>query len=252
MSGKYPDWEVYERLVARMMADQLSTEYCVTPNAHVMGKISRRSRQLDVLIDLRHDTDNSRRIIVDAKKRKRKIDVKDIEAFRGVMEDVGATHGYIVCPVGHTKGAEMRAQQLVSIRLLPLDRLENFDPKTWPSCRNPSCTTGRIFWDGYPELSFGLIPIDELETKSVKRIPFIHYVGKCDRCGRFHVKCLTCEDILSVPEADQNDYGHQCSCKLPWFWIASIEQDEHGHPSAELHAVIGASGKFITVDRRAL
>jgi hypothetical protein len=45
---------------------------------------------LDVLIDLRHDTDNSRRLIVDAKKRRRRIDVVQVEAFKGLMEDVGA------------------------------------------------------------------------------------------------------------------------------------------------------------------
>jgi hypothetical protein len=47
----------------------------------VVGRISRRSRQTYVLIDLRHDTDNSRRVIVDAKKRTRKIDVTDVETF---------------------------------------------------------------------------------------------------------------------------------------------------------------------------
>jgi hypothetical protein len=95
-------WEIYERMIARLMADQLATDLCVTPNARIVGKISGRSRQIDVLIDSRHDTDNTRRIIVDAKNRKRKIDVRDVEAFRGLMEDVSATHGYLVCPAGRT------------------------------------------------------------------------------------------------------------------------------------------------------
>jgi hypothetical protein len=100
MTRRSPDWEVYERLVAYLLAKQLSTDLCVTPNARIRGHISGRSRQIDVLVDARHDTDNSRRLIVDAKKRVRKIDVKDVEAFRGLMEDVGATHGYIVSPLG--------------------------------------------------------------------------------------------------------------------------------------------------------
>src|ERR1043165_2529171 len=110
MKPPSPSWELYERMIARIVADQLSTDLCVTPNARIIGKISGRSRQIDVLIDSRHDTDNSRRIIVDAKKRTRKIDVTDVEAFRGLMEDVGATHGYLVCPTGHTQAAEKRAQ----------------------------------------------------------------------------------------------------------------------------------------------
>lgn len=112
MSRRDPEWQLYERLVAHLMADQASTELCVTPNAHIMGRISKRSRQIDVLLDLRHDPDNSRRIIVDAKRRTRKIGVTDVEAFRGLMEDVKATHGYLVCPAGHTSAAERRAQSL--------------------------------------------------------------------------------------------------------------------------------------------
>ena len=111
MNPSCPDWQAYERLVARLMADQLPTEYCVTPNARVVGRITGRKRQLDVLIDLRHESDNSRRLVVDAKRRNRKVDVTDVEAFRGLMEDVGATHGYLVCPRGHTKAAERRAHR---------------------------------------------------------------------------------------------------------------------------------------------
>src|SRR5436189_304668 len=82
-------------------------------------------------------TDNSRRLVVDAKRRRRRVTINDVEAFSGLMEDVGATHGYLVCPHGHTKAAERRAQQKVSIRLVPLDCLEGFDPSTWPQCDAP-------------------------------------------------------------------------------------------------------------------
>jgi Restriction endonuclease len=252
MSRSSPAWERYERLIARMFADQISTDYCVTPNAHLVGRISKRSRQIDVLIELRHDTDNSRRIIVDAKKRARKIDVKDVEAFRGLMEDVGATHGYLICPNGHTKSAERRAQSAVSIRLVPLDRLEDFDPSTWPACKAAKCKNGRVFWDGYPELTMRLKPLSGPDQGRLLEVRYIHYVGKCDRCGRFHVKCITCGDILAPPEDDDADYGHQCRCRPPWFWLASIEEDDEGVESAELHAVILPAGDVMTADRRSL
>jgi Restriction endonuclease len=250
MKRPQQSWEVYERMIARLFADQLTTDVCVTPNARIVGRISGRSRQVDVLIDARHETDNTRRIIVDAKKRKRKIDVTDVEAFRGLMEDVGATHGYLICPAGRTEAAEKRAQMAVSIRIVPLDRLENFDPSTWPQCKNSQCTHGRIFWDGYPELSIRCEPVGKSGGQGSMIAPFVHYVGKCDRCGRFHVLCVTCEDILSVPEDDDEDVGHQCSCKLPWFWLASVEEDDERNKSAELHLVKGL-GEHITVDRRA-
>src|SRR6218665_790719 len=251
MAESPPSWETYERMVARLIADQLSTGLCVTPNARIMGSISGRQRQIDVLIDARHDTDNSRRIIVDAKQRTRKIDVKEVEAFRGMMEDVEATHGYLVCTSGHTKAAERRAQTAVSICLVPLDHLENFDPSTWPRCLRPGCKNGRVFWDGYPEISLGLVKLGEDGHQSPVRKAFVHNVGKCDRCGKFHVLCATCDQILYVPEDDESDVGHQCACRLPWFWLASIEEDENGKPSAELHLVTGL-GNVETVDRRSL
>lgn len=232
-----------------MAADQLSTDMCVTPNAYIRGRISDRKRQIDVLVDARHDTDNSRRLIIDAKHRKRKVDVKDVESFRGLMEDVDATHGYLVCPNGYTKAAERRAQMKVSIRLVPLNRLEGFDPSSWPMCRKNRCTQGRVFWDGYPEISMKLRP---LAGGAPKVVSFAHCVGKCDRCGRFHVHCLTCGDLFSIPDSDPDDHGHRCSCRLPWFWLASIEEDSEGAESAELHAVFVVDGRIITSDRRSL
>lgn len=163
MNQGMPEWKLYERLVARMLVEQLETDLCVTPNAYIVGRITGVRRQIDVLIETRHDTDNSRRIIVDAKKRSRKIDVKDVESFRGLMEDVGATHGYLVSPAGYTKTAEKRAQAAVSIRIVPLDRLEDFDPSTWPRCQREGCKHGRVFWDGYPELTVVLRPLDNSE-----------------------------------------------------------------------------------------
>ncbi|CDX21528.1 conserved hypothetical protein [Mesorhizobium plurifarium] len=243
----WEDWKLYERLVARLMANQLSTEFCVTPNASILGAITGIKRQIDVLIETRHDTDNTRRIIVDAKRRKRKIDVNDVEAFRGMMEDVAATHGYLVCPHGHTPAAEKRAQTAVSIRLLPLGRLEDFDPRTWPRCTRPKCKNGRVFWDGYPEVSLALVAPDGTPT----RLAFVHSVGKCDRCKAFHVSCATCRQILCVPEGGYDDIGHQCSCRLPWFWLTSVEEDERGAQSAELHLVMG-TGEIRTATRRSI
>lgn len=252
MTKRGPDWKNYERLVAQLVARQLSTEYCVTPNARVFGAISGRNRQIDVLIDLRHDTDNSRRIIIDAKARSRRIDVTHVEAFRGLMEDVGATHGYLVCPLGHTPAAERRAQDAVSIRLLPFDRLDDFDPSVWPDCIVPGCRGGKVFWSGYPSIDMHVLPLFGASNE-MRSISFVHYVGKCDRCHNFHVRCTTCLEMFSPP-CDSDDDGHQCRCRKPWFWLASIEIDDSGRQSAELHLVSALYGdaRIETVDRRSM
>lgn len=245
-----PSWEVYERLIARLVVNQIGSGLCVTPNVRVRGKVSGTIRQLDVVIENRHDRDDLRRIVVDAKARRRKIDVKDVESFLGLMHDVEATHGYLVCPAGYTKAAEHRAQSGISLRLIPLDRIGDFDPSKWPRCLKGRCTIGRVFWDGYPELSLALHPSSPIH-RSLASVSYVHYVGKCDRCASFHVRCLTCGEIMMVAEDNPVDIGHQCRCRLPWFWIASTETGRKRNQSAELHVVMG-TGEIRTVDRRPL
>lgn len=251
MNRKMPDWEKYERLVARLIADQISTDQCVTPNAQIKGVISSRKRQIDVLIDQRHDTNNTNRIIIDTKIKKRQIDIKDVESFLGLMEDVQATHGYLVCPNGYTKSAERRAQESISLRLLPLDRLDDFDPSMWPNCVAKKNCKGKVFWDGYPAVDMSSNSI-EYPHQVEEIITYIHYVGKCDKCRNFHVKCTTCNFIFLPSYDDQNDCGMQCKCRMPWFWLASIETDEKGTESAELHFINGIASTVTTASRRSL
>jgi len=238
-------WELYERMIARLIADQTPANLCVTPNAQIIGRISKIPRQIDVLIESRHDTDNSVRIIVDAKKRNRKIDITHVESLLGVMADVGASHGYLVCPSGYTEAAEMRAQKNVKIRLVPLHHLDDFDPSTWPMCKQKGCS-GRIFWNYSPSFSKRLAHPEETSVESTQ---IIFHVGKCDKCGYFHVHCKTCDDLFVVPH-DTDDHGHTCSCRLPCFWLASIEEDDQGWRSAELHFCNTAG--VVTFDRRSL
>ena len=141
--------------------------------------------------------------------------------------------------------AERRAQEAITISIVPLEHIQQIDPSSWPRCLGKRCQQGRVFWDGYPELSMNLGPVSN-PTSTSKQMTWVHYVGKCDRCGRFHVHCLTCRDLLSF---DDNRGEHQCACKLPWFWLASIERDDRGEVSAELHLVMGP-GNVVTVDRR--
>ncbi|MEH6450310.1 MAG: restriction endonuclease [Oleispira sp.] len=246
MSKLYPDWQLYERLIAKLMLQQLSTSYCVTPNANIVGSISGIKRQIDVLIDYRFDTENRNRIIIDAKKRTRKIDIKDVETFKGLMEDVDAAHGYLVSTIGYTKAAIKRAQELISLKIVPIEHLDSFDLTDWPKCKKSSCSDGHIFWDGFPCFDLELVT-----NKKRSTVPRLHYVGKCEKCNSFHVKCMECNETLPIPEDDEEDIGHQCSCRPSWAWLASIEEDGHGKKSAELHCIFSYEN-IITVSRRSL
>ena len=80
-------WRVYERIVAAAEAEAGGIEYSVTPNARITGEISGKRRQVDVLIDARWGDDLSGRIIVDAKLRSRRIDIRDIESLEATAEE---------------------------------------------------------------------------------------------------------------------------------------------------------------------
>lgn len=189
------------------MVDEAGHEVSVIPNTKLKGQLSGTLRQIDVLIDYRFEEDVSRRVIVDAKRHKRPIDVKHVEEFEGMMRDVRASHGVIVCPNGHTKAALRRAQDLITIRLVGLDELDTMDLMAWEPCRHEECG-GFVLWDTNPSLE-----IDGLLA--------IFATGKCDQCNRFNVWCWDCTERFALDDEDE----HQCACKGVWFWLTAIEDE---------------------------
>ncbi|MEM7117594.1 MAG: restriction endonuclease, partial [Chloroflexota bacterium] len=123
-----PTWLVYERCVAALTTEQYdSLKFTVQPNVKLIGQYSEVERQIDVLIDSRWRDQIDRRIIVDAKYRKRKLDVKDVEAFEGMLKDCRANRGIIVCTSGYSKAAFRRAQDAITISIIDIDDLEEYD-----------------------------------------------------------------------------------------------------------------------------
>jgi hypothetical protein len=205
-------WRAYERLIAKLTADEYDDSYTVIPNAKIKGYISRRKRQIDVLIDYRYNTDISRRIVIDAKNRSRPIDIKDVESFEGLMCDVRAQRGFIVCANGYTKAALKRAQDHIGIRLIPAEGVEDLDLNSWDQCVSEECEDGLVLWDATP----GII---------INEIIYVNCIGKCDECGRFHVWCWSCGEKKDL----ENEAEWQCSCKGHWFWLTAIENEDEGN-----------------------
>jgi hypothetical protein len=73
----------------------------------IQGRYSLVARQLDAAA---YRVGTSRPfLIADAKRHSTKLDVKDVEAFMGMVDDVGAGMGLLVAPMGFTKAAARRA-----------------------------------------------------------------------------------------------------------------------------------------------
>lgn len=99
---------------------------------HVRGRHSLVDRQLDAAA---YRLGEERPFLVaDAKRHRRKLDVKEVEAFLGMVDDVGAGIGLLVAPRGFTDAAERRAaaasmsvlvmtvEQALTYRWLPVAR----------------------------------------------------------------------------------------------------------------------------------
>lgn len=190
-----------------------SARTTVIPNAKLTGKLSGVQRQVDVLIDSRLTENRTRRIIVDAKRYKRKLNVKDIDSFHGMMIDCSANKGMLVCASGYSKAALKRAQDLMIIRIVTPVEIENIDFSTWDSCLSHSCNAkkerGLVLWDSPMGIGAPSSPIS------------ITLLGKCDRCLSFHIWCWGCGIKYTLGNEDEL----KCECSVPWFWLTSIEND---------------------------
>jgi hypothetical protein len=86
-------------LVAKIVAE-LEPSAVVTWNDHIEGAKSRRARQIDVSI---RRSDPEFLGIIDAKHYLRPATIDRIDALTGVMRDVGANYGALVCSAGFSR-----------------------------------------------------------------------------------------------------------------------------------------------------
>ncbi len=234
-------WRAYERLVALLSTEEYidNDSYTVIPNARLKGLISERKRQVDVLIDYRHDSDLKRRIIIDAKDRKRPIDIKVVEEFEGLMKDLQAKRGVIVCSNGYTKSALKRAQQHIGIKIVSTDDIDELDFNNWDPCNSSNCHSGLVLWDTTPGIF-------------ANGTSYVQAIGKCDECGDYQIWCWSCGNKKSMGYEEE----WQCSCKEHWFYLTAIE-DEEDKKGKFLYKVailllVTYTAQIFELDRRAL
>jgi restriction endonuclease len=114
-----PEWEQLEHLVASIQK-QLSPDAIVQHNVKLDGVDSETKRQIDVLVE-QNVGQYKIRIVIDCKDYSRPVDVKGVEEFQGLIQDVRAHKGALVCPVGFTKSALKRAKKLQIDLYRPVD-----------------------------------------------------------------------------------------------------------------------------------
>lgn len=106
---KNPDWKDLEYLVA-MIQKQLSPDASVQHNVMLDGVDSETKRQIDILVE-QNIGQYTMQIVIDCKDYSKPVDVKGVEEFQGLVQDVRAHKGALVCPSGFTKAALKRAKK---------------------------------------------------------------------------------------------------------------------------------------------
>lgn len=112
-------WKRYENQIADLIRERAVGAVTITTDAKITGLLSGVPRQIDILIEGNVSGIAPVRIALDCKCFAEKVDVKDVEAFLGMIEDVGVNMGMLVTTVGFTPAAKRRAAK-ISQEVVPL------------------------------------------------------------------------------------------------------------------------------------
>jgi hypothetical protein len=120
-----PEWKQLEILIAKIQ-QELAPSAKVSHNVKLMGRQSETLRQIDVLVQ-QPIGQYEMRIIIDCKDHASPVDVNGVGEFLGVINDVGAQKGAMVCPKGFTEAAKAYAKKAQIELYSPVDT----DPHKW-------------------------------------------------------------------------------------------------------------------------
>lgn len=123
-------WKRFEDLVASIQR-QLAPSATVAQNEKIRGRRTGRLRDIDISVRQKVGQYDIL-IAIDCKDYRRKINVKDVEAFMGLADDVGANQAAMVAPRGFSSTAKTRAAA-GGISLFRLIDAEDHDWKSYVS-----------------------------------------------------------------------------------------------------------------------
>jgi hypothetical protein len=130
-----PLWKVYERQIYDGLRAKAAPDADVTfddgGRQRLQGRYSGTDRQIDVIVRGHFASlDGEQLMIVDCKCFARPINVIDVEAFGGLVDDVGADLGLLVTTNGYSDAAKRRAEHIRGMRIdvVKLDDLARWVP----------------------------------------------------------------------------------------------------------------------------
>jgi hypothetical protein len=209
-------WEKYEEKILNKLSKEFPDSELLK-NQRIKGIYSKRSRQIDILIN--GELIGKKIIgVIDCKQFNKKIDVKTVESFIGV----GANIGIMITNKGYSKSAKNRITNYprnIHLDVIEFNRIEDYHFEWCEYCYNKEgFPRGEIIWDE-PEalIKDGIITVIER--------------GECPYCGESYIKCQGCGKIIHI---DENIGGTECLCGN----IFSVESEYIGDGMTESKVLV--------------
>jgi hypothetical protein len=220
-----------------LLAEKFAGRGSVERNVRLSSRSGGRARQIDVLVHVPLPGMDDELMVVDCKRYGTPVDIKDVEAFIGMVEDVGAAIGLLVTTEGYTSGALARAAAARGIRVQVI-RVE--DLPTW----EPPLIVCAMCADSVPEDSMpGMVYIDQVEDIDTEDGDSIEVtLGYCEKCAALHLECPECATVNIATEWRAGEWLEcEGGCGVTFYLRREATKDDLSNPAHE-RLTLKASG----------
>ncbi len=192
-------WQEYQNAVGKLY-EKMEGMGEVKHNVYLPDKITGQNRQVDVWCEINIEG-HKINILIDAKYRKEKLDIKDLEEVESLANAVNANKIIIVTNNGWRNPAQKRAEYSnIDFRILTIeDALGLIIPNKWLMCY--SCEDECV-----------VLNSDGVILRENHDLFFYWYAGSCRKCKDLYFYCPECGDKKIL---DSND-NYKCHCNHIW------------------------------------
>lgn len=202
-----PKWLVYQKAVAQLKESFGDCE--VLHDHRVMGRRSGIERQVDIWLSATVGGKHVVTVAVECKCFEASpVQIKEVDAFYGFLDDVGANKGVLISNTGFTDGAKRRADSsMLELQTLTLEEAEEFD------------------WADFIDVG-AVVCMSHNDCQNVVRMSLSDgegsSAGLCDDCDSLHISCGECGKIAMY---DEEEFIKCAGCKNHW-WFLRVEENE--------------------------
>jgi len=217
----------YEDGVAELLEEKFAGHAAVERDVRLPSRSGVRQRQVDILVRIHLPGLPDKLMVVDCKRYGTKVDVDDVEAFIGMVEDIGAPLGMLVTTEGYTDGAVRRAQAArgIDVQVIRVDELPQWEPPLIPC---------EVCADAVPEDAIpGMAYVDRVEDVALENGDYAEVIlGYCEKCAALYLRCPSCDTLNTITEWRTNEWIEcEGGCGVEYVLRDAVVKDDLSAPT---------------------